>query len=233
MRLFRRCALAVTIAVALLSLVVLPASAHERRQVGPYVVVVGFDTEPAYLEELNAASIQVFRADGQPLEGVDKSLKVEVSTGGSSRTFDLRPKPGRPGTYIAEFIPTRTGVYVFRLFGTLESLPVDERFESGPNRFDEVVAKTSIQFPQPVPGIGELAAAIQKLDEGSASGNGGAAVTRADLQKALDRADAARTTGLIAGGLGILAGGIGIAVALAGRRDRAAGRGGREPSEPA
>ena len=117
------------------------ATAHERRQLGQYVVNVGFETEPAYLEQFNAAFIAVFRSDGQPAFGVEKTLKVEVTKGGDSRTFDLTPIPGREGAYHAPFFPTRTGGYIFRFFGTIENQEVNERFESGPARFDDVARK--------------------------------------------------------------------------------------------
>src|SRR5688500_7152824 len=83
--------LAVVAAFTAVSLTALvpSAEAHERRQVGDLTFVVGFLNEPAYLEEANGASVRVTRADGTPVEGLQQSLKVEVTSGADKRTFDL------------------------------------------------------------------------------------------------------------------------------------------------
>src|SRR4051812_45718529 len=104
----------VLLAVLLAATLVTGAPAPQRRQVGPYVVVVGFENEPAYVEEGNGASITIFSNDGKPVDGAQKTLKVEVSTGGASKTLDLTPVPSKQGAYVAEFTPTKTGTYVFR-----------------------------------------------------------------------------------------------------------------------
>lgn len=196
------------------------AQAHERRQVGNYILVVGFENEPAYVEEMNAALITVFRADGTPVEGVDKTLQVEIGTGGQTRTLALHPEVNRAGTYTADFIPTKTGAYTFRFFGKIENLDLNERFESGPNRFDEVVSKSELQFPAPVPSNAELAATIGGSQSSAGQSGGTAGPAAADVQRALDRADSARTTGLVVGGIGILLGLAGVVLGLTARRSR-------------
>lgn len=218
------------IAITALGLAPTTAEAHERRQVGPYTFVVGFQGEPAYIEEPNGASVTVARTDGQPVEGLEKTLKVEVTTGGDSRTFELKRVFNRPGAYVAEFIPTKTGPFTFRFFGKIEDLDVNERFESGPNRFDEVKAKKDLQFPAAVPTNGELAAQVQQARPAEGPQSPGAP-TADEVKRALDRADSARTTAFVVGGAGVIFGllGLGLAVfALAGRR-RSVAREHREP----
>jgi hypothetical protein len=200
-----------------------PVAAHERRQVGQYVLVVGFLHEPAFVEELNGASITVFRTDGQPVEGLEKTLRVEVIVGPATRTFDLKPEPSKPGAYKAEFFPTRTGTYAFRFFGKIEGLDVNERFESGPGRFDEVISKAELQFPATVPSNGELA-------QRSAGAATPVPVASAGLQPVQDRADTAFVLAVLGLGTGLLGVVLGVA-ALVGRRSRAtaATRHGGEP----
>lgn len=190
------------------------AQAHERRQVGPYILVVGFLHEPAYVEEMNGALITVFRNDGRPVEGLDKTLKVEVSAGGASRTFDLKPDPNNPGTYVAEFIPTRTGTYVFRFFGMIETLAINERFESGPGRFDEVVSKAALQFPSPVPSNAELAARLQAPIPVQATPATAPLASESEARRALREAERARTRATVLGIAGLALGGGGVALAL-------------------
>jgi hypothetical protein len=206
------------------------AEAHERRQVGDYTFVVGFLNEPAYLEEANAASVRVTRADGTPVEGLQQSLKVEVTSGADSRTFDMTTVFNQPGHYVARFIPTKSGAYTFRFFGTIDGTQVDERFESGPGRFDEVKATEDLQFPVQVPSNGQLASEVQQSTTGTEAAEADDAAT---VQDALDRADRAQTIGLVVGGAGIIVGLVGVVLAMrANSRERPSGgqrAGGAEP----
>jgi hypothetical protein len=201
------------------------AEAHERRQVGAYTFVVGFAEEPAYVEQPNGASLRVTR-DGQPVEGLEQSLKVEVTRGGESRTFDLTRVFNQPGSYVARFIPTETGAYTFRFFGTIEGQQINERFESGPGRFNDVEDTAALQFPVKVPSNAELAA----LQRGPSGGEEAAGGDGATVQDALDRANRAQTIGITVGAIGILAGLAGVVLALrangrnrSGAADRAGG----------
>lgn len=201
-------ALGLAAVAAILSFaLVAPTSAHERRAVGPYQFVVGFSAEPAYLEQPNGASLAVTR-DGQPVEGAEKTLKVEVTQGADRREFELKRVFGKPGSYVADFIPTKAGAYTFRYFGTIDGVNVNEKFDSGPGRFNDVENTATLQFPVKVPSNGELAA------QGSQGVEQAPAASQADVQKALDEADSARQTGMVVGGLGLIAGLIGIAVGV-------------------
>jgi hypothetical protein len=206
------------------------AEAHERRQVGDYIFVVGFLNEPAYLEEANAASVRVTRADSTPVEGLQQSLKVEITSGADSRTFDMTTVFSQPGHYVARFIPTKSGAYTFRFFGTIEGQEINERFESGPGRFDEVKSTEDLQFPIQVPTNAQLANEVQQSSTGTEVAEVEDTVT---AQEALDRADRAQTIGLVVGGAGIIVGVIGIVLAVrATNRERPSGgqrAGGAEP----
>lgn len=100
-----------------------------------------------------------------PVDHLEKTVQVEVIVGGAvaRRTFDFEPVPQEAGHYQAAFIPTAAGDYTFRVFGTIGSTKVDERFESGPGRFDPVVSNSALQFPKPVTTTDELAARIDQL----------------------------------------------------------------------
>lgn len=211
---WQRIALAALMALSVLAWWQPDAWAHERRQLGPYILVVGFLHEPAYVEERNGAAITVFRIDGRPVEGLEKTLKVEVSAGDASRTFDLTPDRNNPGTYVAEFIPTRLGTYVFRFFGTIENLAVNERFESGPGRFDEVVSKATLQFPTPVPSNGELAAQLQTRAPAQGTPSPTLAAGDTEARRALREAERARTRATVLGTAGIAVGIGGLTLAL-------------------
>lgn len=222
-------------ALALIGLAGAPrASAHERRTVaGTYTFVVGFMTEPALLEEPNGISLTVTNAQtNAPVEGLEKTLKADVMAGGQSKTVDLRARFGQKGAYTADLIPTRAGTWTFVFHGTIEGTQIHEQFESGPGRFNDVQPKSDLQFPVKQPTIAELAAQVEK--------GGGPAETAVqggrpspDVQRALDRADSARTTALIFGTAGTVLGALGLltaAYALIARRRPAVRAGGS--SEP-
>jgi hypothetical protein len=194
------------------------ASAHERRTVaGKYVFVVGFLNEPALVEEPNGIDLRVTNAQtNEPVEGLEKTLKAEIIVGDQKKTVDLRARFGQKGAYTADIIPTKAGTWAFRFFGTVEGTPVDERFESGPGRFNDVQPKSELQFPVTLPTLGELA----QQRAGAPEASGQQTVSPADVQRALDRADTALRIGLILGLLGIGVGLLGVGLAVRAQRGR-------------
>jgi hypothetical protein len=152
-----------TAALLLFLLVPTLASAHERRDVGKLQFVVGWMAEPALLGEPNGMSLAITdKASGQPIEGAEKTLKATLAFGGGQpKEFPLRARFGQKGAYTADVIPTRPGSYVFTFTGTVGDQQVNEKFESGPGRFDDVQALDKLQFPQAVPPASELQAQLE------------------------------------------------------------------------
>ena len=153
-------AAAAAVAMGSLGIFASPAAAHDSRTVGPYTVVVGWVAEPAIVGQPNGLDLTVTdTTSGKPVEGLDKTLKAEVITGGSASTksLDLRPDRDVPGHYTAQLVPTRVGDYTFHVSGTAGSTKIDEKFESGPNRFDPVTDGSALQFPDNLPASTELA----------------------------------------------------------------------------
>lgn len=162
-------AIAATIAVVA-SLAAHPgtADAHERRNVGPYQVVVGWLEEPAFAGVANAVSLAVTDTRATPpktVEGLEKTLTVQVFQGGSTVAFSpqLRTRFGLPGSYAADVVPTREGSYRFVINGKIETLEVNETFESGPGRFDEIRPLTALQYPDKVPAGADLTRALDDI----------------------------------------------------------------------
>src|SRR5256885_15759523 len=142
------------------------ALGHERRAIGPYTFVVGWLNEPAYANAANGLSLDVTETSSStPVEGLATTLQAEVIVGGGAKklSLDLATDEEAPGHYAGSFIPTKTGDYIFHIFGTVESTKVDERFESGPNTFDGVISTEPLQFPDRVPANADLAARLDSL----------------------------------------------------------------------
>ena len=153
-------AAALAVVMASLGILASPAAGHERRAVGPYTFVVGWIAEPALVGQTNGLDVTVTETAGaRAVEGLEKTLKAEVIVGGGAtiRGLDLKPDADQPGHYTSGFVPTRVGDYTFHISGTAGTTRVDERFESGPNRFDPVSDIASLEFPDQLPSAGDLA----------------------------------------------------------------------------
>ncbi len=183
--------IAIVIAAVLLLATLLPAAAlaHEGREVGEYHLVVGFRVEPALIDEPNSVYLLVTKdaqlgeahqddeaaghshegeSEPEPIEGLADTLTVKVSYGSASKEFSLSPVFGEPGAYVAHFIPTAAGTYVFQFRGTIEGMTINETFESGPGRFNDVEEKKKLAFPEPRLSPAELQV---QLEEASQSTN--------------------------------------------------------------
>lgn len=123
---------------------VTPALAHERVQIGPYTIVVGWLAEPPLVGERNALTIEILQ-DNTPVTGAEAGLNAEVLYAGLSFRTNLNPTD-TPGLYTAELIPTVRGQYNVRLVGRLGDLDVDETIEP-----EEVFPADRLQFPEAEP----------------------------------------------------------------------------------
>jgi hypothetical protein len=128
-----------------------PALAHERREVGDVVFVVGWGEEPAFTGFRNHVQVILSDTSGQPIiEGVE--LNADVSFGEEEPLqVELGPRFGesfgQPGDYGADLIPTRPGVYTFRLVGTVNGQEIDETFTSGEETFDSPREPADVEYP--------------------------------------------------------------------------------------
>ena len=184
----------------LIALLVAPSVtfAHERRTIGngKYDVVVGWDTEPAYTTQKNAAGIRISRSGTNPAEpvtGAEKTLKVDIRQGATTRSFPLRAVANQPGYYLADIVPTRDGDYVWTFNGSIGDDQINEKFDTADGKFNAVQSISALEFPVAAPDPAQ---------------------TAADVTAAKNAAQSAQTTALIGIGLGVLALLVGIGVWL-------------------
>jgi len=170
--------LATGLVAVLLSVLMFPtgALAHERRTIAgaKYDVVVGWDVEPALQAQKNAASIRISQAGSNPsvpVEGADKTLKIQIRQGATTKEFPLRAVFGQAGYYVADLLPTRDGDYLFTFAGKIGDDTVNEKFDSADGKFDAIKPSTDIQFPvaQPDPAQATTVAQAAQADAQSAS----------------------------------------------------------------
>jgi hypothetical protein len=145
-----------------------PASAHEGREVGDYLFVVGFGEEPAFAGEPNRVQLIITEAGTEePFVDLSDTLQVEISFGDESVEMVIEPEFvvgafGEPGDYGANFVPSRPGQYSFRFFGRVGQQEVDETFTSGPETFNDVEDPAETMFPVQDPSVGELADRLER-----------------------------------------------------------------------
>lgn len=131
--------------------------AHTRVEIGPYLVVVGWENEPVVAGERNAL-VFAFSEGEQPVTGVEATLDAEVIYGGRTTSVNLSPTE-TPGSYAAELYPTVRGQYSVRLFGMVGETAVDQVIEP-----EEVLPAAQLQFPEPLPDTLELQQRIDALE---------------------------------------------------------------------
>jgi hypothetical protein len=179
--------------------------AHERRTIGggKYDVVVGWDSEPAYMNQRNAAGIRISRAGTNPAEpvlGAEKTLQLQIRQGGQTRQLQLRTVFGQPGYYVADIVPTRAGDFVLTFTGSVGADQINEAFDSADGKFDAVAAASGIEFPVAAPDPEQV---------------------NSQLESANALAQRALLVGYIGAGLGVLGLLIGVGVWLTRPRQRA------------
>ncbi len=134
--------------LVLAMIMALTASAHEHDtfMIGDktYNFVVGSLNEPVYVDDKSGVDLTVtsgmltmspdgdMDAGGKAIEGLDKTLKVEISAGDKRKEYSLSPAYGKPGSYTAPFFPTVETTYAYRIFGTIDNVPVDVSFSCNP-----------------------------------------------------------------------------------------------------
>jgi hypothetical protein len=119
------------------------ALAHQRAlfNIGgkDYLLVIGSQNEPVFVDDKSGVDFFAYtpdpkdpmnsRANGTThVEGLEKTLKVEVSAGPKKKTYDLEPAFNDPGHYNAAFYPTVQTTYQYKIFGTINNTPVSLAF---------------------------------------------------------------------------------------------------------
>jgi len=196
---------AAVVAVLLVPLLAVPASAHGEHKVANYTLEVGFGTEPGYAGVTNSVQVMISN-NGKPVTDA-KGLKVAVSTGDAEpRKMPLQPyfgdDFGEPGDYRAFFIPTAPGAYTFKLTGSLGGKKIDQSYTSGKDGFDEIVDPSEAQYPAPEPTGSQL---TTRLDRETDRINAVLAADREAADNELASARRTATIGLAVGALGLLA----------------------------
>lgn len=134
------------------------AYAHTRVEIGPYLLIIGWETEPVVVGERNALFFDVSK-DDQPVEGLESTLVVAILYGGQTFTGNLQPG-SEPGIYTVEVVPTVRGQYSVQLSGSLEDLEINEVVEP-----EEVLPSAVLEFPESPPDTRAMQETINELSD--------------------------------------------------------------------
>lgn len=134
-----------------------PVSAHSRAEVGPYVIIVGWEHEPVIVGERNAVVVEVFEGD-TPVEGLEGTLDAAINYAGRTFLANLEPTT-EPGFYKIDILPTVRGQYELVLTGEITDLTVNEVLEP-----EEVLPAAVLEFPEEMPDIQMLQTNIDELN---------------------------------------------------------------------
>ena len=143
------------------------------------------------------------------------------AAGGKKKTYNLQASFGTPGTYKTSFYPTVQTTLSYRIFGTVEDVPVDLTFTCHPagharvpedkaetkisdnvtrlskrGSFGCPEAKAEVGFPEPAPSLVELQTKIDNLNS------------------ALSGAQSQAGTARMLGAAGLVAGVLGLAIGV-------------------
>eukprot|EP01118_Nematostelium_gracile_P020061 TRINITY_DN960_c0_g1_i2.p1 TRINITY_DN960_c0_g1~~TRINITY_DN960_c0_g1_i2.p1 ORF type:complete len:196 (-),score=60.69 TRINITY_DN960_c0_g1_i2:59-646(-) len=91
--------------------------AHGGKPNGNYTLTVGFLVEPAWAFERNGVDLSV-TANHTGVSGAN--ITVSVTSNGVTKLFLMTGVRGANGEYKAEFVPSRSGSYTFKFYGTAE-----------------------------------------------------------------------------------------------------------------
>ena len=141
------------------------AQSHQRQllHVGQtdYLLVIGSLNEPVYTGDKTGVDLTVLIPDAadpmdsraanvKPVEGLEKTIKVEVKAGPHARVFELEPRFREPGKYDAVFYPTVATTYSYRVFGTVSGTPFDVTFACSPAGHVATEDKTVVKISNEV-----------------------------------------------------------------------------------
>lgn len=105
-----------------------------------YWITVGSINEPVYVDDKSGAEAFIRMADPtnpldrnsngtKMIEGLEKTLKFEISAGDKKKILEIEPAFDDPGHYEAVFYPTIETTYNYRLFGSLNNVSLSLDFQ--------------------------------------------------------------------------------------------------------
>ncbi len=105
------------------------AFAHNTIEVEPYVIEVGWGTEPPIVEFRNDFVFEISEPGDNlgvkvGIKNAFKNIEATAKFGGVTKVLDIS-SDSRPGHYFSHVIPTKTGSYSIQLKGEINGVSID------------------------------------------------------------------------------------------------------------
>ena len=105
------------------------AFAHNTIEVEPYVIEVGWGTEPPVVEFRNDFVFEISKPGDNlgvkvGIKNAFKNIEATAKFGGVTKVLDIS-SDSRPGHYFSHVIPTKTGSYSIQLKGEINGVSID------------------------------------------------------------------------------------------------------------
>ena len=105
------------------------AFAHNTIEVEPYVIEVGWGTEPPVVEFRNDFVFEISEPGDNlgvkvGIKNAFKNIEATAKFGGVTKVLDIS-SDSRPGHYFSHVIPTKTGSYSIQLKGEINGVSID------------------------------------------------------------------------------------------------------------
>jgi hypothetical protein len=145
-------AIGISLLCILLASTIQNASAHQKQLVSignkDYLFVVGSVNEPVMVDDKSGVDFFAYIPDPKdptsddsngtkPIQGLEKTFKVEVSAGAKKKVLDFDPVDKEPGHYTATFFPTVQTTYNYRVFGNVSNTPISLMYTCSPGSVSE------------------------------------------------------------------------------------------------
>ncbi|MHB8586834.1 MAG: hypothetical protein ACYDDF_13485 [Thermoplasmatota archaeon] len=120
-------------------------------------VKTGWDTEPPIAGVDNSITSFVYwTGNGSAITGLN--LTITLTTGPTTKTFNLTESDDNPGNYTVELIPTVTGIYNATVAGTVGSVTIDAVGD-----LQQVEPATAHEYPTTLADPTEVSAQVQQV----------------------------------------------------------------------
>jgi len=205
-------------------------SAHENQtfRIGKqvYKLTVGSLNEPVAVDDKTGLDFKVEMEPGPgakagPVAGLEQTLKVEVAAGDKKKVFNLQSSFGTPGTYKTSFYPTVQTTLSYRIFGTIEDVPVNFTFTCSPAGHARVPEDTTeLKVSDQVTRLskrGSFGCPVAKSEVGFPEAASSAIELQTkitNMESALAGAQSQAGTARLLGGAGLVAGVAGVAIGM-------------------
>ena len=128
--------------------------------------------------------------------------------------YDSDTGNGRLDEYDYALIPTVVGTYTFRIFGTINGVPVNRTVASGPTTFDSVADSSAVQFPVAVPAAAAVATKVDAVSRRAANALASAQSASTTAGDAKTSASGATALAIIAIVVAVLLSALNLAIGL-------------------